>query len=676
MLRAPRLFGLAIPAILASFSGTSALAQQRTMAPSDFVNWLPITDADRQLKAPLVEKDAGAEVLEWRVHIVDELLSNTDFQRVLYHYVRLKIFDEKGKEKAATIDLTYGDKRNILDVAGRTIKNDGTIVELDKKAVFKRDLVRAGRLTRKAVSFAMPGVEPGAIVEYRWKESVDDHAIYYVRLKFQQDFPVERVTYFFRPLPREIAGTYQMFMVPFNCKPSAFKIENDGYTSTTVENIPALREEPYSPSEPNLEAWALLHYQQGDRSNPDKYWNDIGKRGYQELKDALKTNADIKSAAAEATANAKNDDEKIAALIGAVRSDVRNLYDTSVTDADRQKYIKSLPKDRLRNATEIFKSGIGTANEMNVVFAAMAQQSGLEARPALVASRNERIFHPKVTVDEYFIDNIDMAVKQGDDWKILDVSTKLLPPGMISWREEGMYALITDPKNPTFIQTHAAPPEASAETRSAMLQLSTDGTLAGDVEESYSGHRGEDYRYQLKDKSPAQREEWLHDRVTRMFPDADVTAIKIEFADDPTHPLRATYHLDAPRYAQVTGKRLLFQTSPFHRAVASPFSSSERRAAVEFPYAWKESDQVVFKLPAHWALDNSDSPGRLELGKPGYYEGALSITKNNELISKRELVFGREGNLYYQPNVYPQIKKVFDQIQLRDQHSIALKEAN
>jgi hypothetical protein len=668
-----RLFGLAIPAILASFT---ALAQQRTMAPSDFVNWLPITDADRQLKAPSVDKDAGAEVLQWRVHVVDELLSNTDFQRVLYHYVRLKIFDEKGKAKASTIDLPYGDKRNILDVAGRTIKNDGTIVELDKKAVFKRDLVRAGRLTRKAVSFAMPGVEPGAIVEYRWKESIDDHAIYYVRLKFQQEFPVERVTYFFRPLPREIAGTYQMFMSPFNCKPSAFKIENDGYTSTTVENVPALREEPYSPSEPNLEAWALLHYQQGDRSNPDKYWSDIGKRGYQQLKDALKTNAEIKSAAAEATANAKNDDEKIAALIATVRARVHGLFDANVTEADREKYVKSLPKDRLRTAAEIFKGGIGTPNEMNVVFAAMAQQIGLEARPALVASRNELIFHPKATVDEYFIDNIDMAVKQGDAWKILDVSTKQLPPGMISWREEGMYALITDPKNSTFIETPIAPPEASAETRVAVLQLSTDGTLAGDVEESYSGHRGEDYRYQIKDKSAAQREEWLHDRVTRMFPDAEVTAIKIEFADDSTHPLHATYHLDAPRYAQVTGKRLLFQTFPFHRAIASPFSSSDRHAAVEFPYAWKESDQILFKLPPHWALDNSDSPGRMELGKPGYYDGRLSITKDNELISKRELVFGREGNLYFQPSVYPQVKNAFDQIQLRDQHSIALKESN
>ena len=66
------------------------------------------------------------------------------------------------KEKAGTIDLTDGDRGGIVDVAGRTIKADGTILELDKKAVYKRDLVRAGGRSRKAISFAMPGVEPRA----------------------------------------------------------------------------------------------------------------------------------------------------------------------------------------------------------------------------------------------------------------------------------------------------------------------------------------------------------------------------------------------------------------------------------------------------------------------------------------------------------------------------------
>ena len=64
-----------------------------------------------------------------------------------------------GKEKVGTVDLPYTDTGGILDVAGRTMKADGTILELDRKAIYKRDLVRAGGRKEKVVSFAMPGVE-------------------------------------------------------------------------------------------------------------------------------------------------------------------------------------------------------------------------------------------------------------------------------------------------------------------------------------------------------------------------------------------------------------------------------------------------------------------------------------------------------------------------------------
>src|SRR5580692_1313104 len=109
------------------------------------IAWLPITDAERNMKAPVVEKDAGVEALFWRVHVRDEVLGGQDLQRVYYHYVRLKVFDEKGKEKAATIDLPYSDKTSIMYVVGRTIKADGTEIELKKDSVYDRDLVRAGR---------------------------------------------------------------------------------------------------------------------------------------------------------------------------------------------------------------------------------------------------------------------------------------------------------------------------------------------------------------------------------------------------------------------------------------------------------------------------------------------------------------------------------------------------
>jgi hypothetical protein len=572
-------------------------AQQKTPVPPEFINWPPVTPAEQQTNRPVVDPNAGAEVLTWRVHVVDELLSNSDLQRVLYHYVRLKIFDEKGVEKAATIDLTYGDRTAILEVSGRAVKADGSIAELDRKSVYKRDLVRAGGRKLKAVSFAMPGVEPGAIVEYRWKESQDDNRIMYFRMHFQREFPVRRVTYFVKPLPRQYTAGYEMYLNSFNCQTSPLNPENDGYTSTYVENVPAARDEPFSPSEPNITPWALLHYQMGNRRDPDKYWSDLGRKEYSELKRALKASDEIKSAAMEAAGAVKNDDEKIAALIRSVRTHVRDLFGEDVTDAERERLLKSRPKDRYRTSAEIFKSGLATPNEMNVVFAAMAQQAGLEARPALVASRSELIFDPKYTVDEYFLSNVDMAVKRGDSWKIYDVSTRLLPPGMISWREEGMKALITDPKTPFFIQTPSAAPEASAENRSSKLKLSPEGTLEGDVEESYTGHRAEEYRSELQRQSPAQQEEWLRDRITRMFPDADVAALKIEDVDDAAKPLRASYHLKAPNFAQVTAKRILFEPNAFRRAQASPFSAAERKNTIDFPYAWQEIDRIAIQLP-------------------------------------------------------------------------------
>src|SRR5260221_14609332 len=97
-------------------------------------------------------------------------MGGQDIRVVFYHYVRMKIFDGKGKEKAATIDIPFSEKISIMYVKGRTIKADGTEVALKSDSVYERDLVRTGRTRLKGKSFAMPGVEPGAIVEYRWQE--------------------------------------------------------------------------------------------------------------------------------------------------------------------------------------------------------------------------------------------------------------------------------------------------------------------------------------------------------------------------------------------------------------------------------------------------------------------------------------------------------------------------
>jgi hypothetical protein len=163
--------------------------------------WLPVSDAELRMKAPQVEKDAGVEALFWRVHVIDHVVNGSELQRYLIHYVRLKVFDEKGKSKVATIEIPYSERESVSFVSARTIKPDGTILELKKENIFDRVQVRVGGFRQKVVSFAMPGVEPGAIVEYRWRELRDDPGTLYIRLQFQREYPCARSRATIQPLP-------------------------------------------------------------------------------------------------------------------------------------------------------------------------------------------------------------------------------------------------------------------------------------------------------------------------------------------------------------------------------------------------------------------------------------------------------------------------------------------
>ena len=451
-------------------------------------------------------------------------------------------------------------------------------------------------------SFAMPGVEPGAILEYKWKEIVSNPRTLFTRLQFQREYPVRRVTYFVKPLPREYTS-YTMSIRPFHCAPGPPQLDRDGFNSITLENTPAFHEEPMMPGEPNVRQWALIFYRDGKRRDVEKYWSDTGKALYSDdLKPALHINDDIKQAAKGAVEGADTEDKKMAALIRYVRAHIRDLFGTEVTDADRARLLKNLPKDRLRTSVEVFKSGIGTENELNTLLVAMASQVGLEARPAMVGSRDDLAFDPALA-DDYFLDSIDTAVKVAGAWKLYDVSARLHPAGMLSSSEEGMKALVGDPKTPFFVDVPVSAPELSRAIRTGKFKLSEDGTLEGDADESLSGHLGSERRSGMRGESEARRLEAAKERIIKVFSEAEVSDLKIMDFDNPDNPLRISYHIKIDGYGQRTGKRLLFEPRFFERGDAALFTAAERRYPVIFPFAWSESDNFTIALPPGFSLE-------------------------------------------------------------------------
>jgi hypothetical protein len=113
--------------------------------------------------------------------------------------VRIKIFTERGRDQYSKIDIPYIGGIKIKDVAARTIKADGSIIELLKDDIIEKTVVKVSGLKLRTKTFAFPGIEPGAIIEYKWKEVRSNSSANNMRLQFQRDIPVQAVTYRIKP---------------------------------------------------------------------------------------------------------------------------------------------------------------------------------------------------------------------------------------------------------------------------------------------------------------------------------------------------------------------------------------------------------------------------------------------------------------------------------------------
>src|SRR5258708_3182778 len=95
-------------------------------------DWRPIDPADLALKTAVVEKDADAEAIFWEVRVADEN-DGYAYHKTLTHYIRIKIFTERGRESQSRIDIPFWGGNTIKDVAARTIKADGSVLEIRKE---------------------------------------------------------------------------------------------------------------------------------------------------------------------------------------------------------------------------------------------------------------------------------------------------------------------------------------------------------------------------------------------------------------------------------------------------------------------------------------------------------------------------------------------------------------
>lgn len=632
--------------------------------------WEPVNPADLSSKTAVVDKDADAEAVFWKVRVADDL-EGGDPRTVLNHYVRIKIFTDRGRETYSRVDITYLTGTDIKDVAARTIKPDGSIVELKKEDVFEKTIVKVSGVKLRAKSFALPGVETGAIVEYRWREVRNNSITFYDRFELQRDIPVRLVEYHLKPARFQSFTSIGMNARTYHGNTTPFVKEKDGFFLTTMTNVPPFREEPRMPPENQMRAWMLVYYTTEENLPAEKLWPKVGREVYEAYKPVLKPTDEIRKATAEAIGDAATPQEKLLRLYNYSRDKIKNINDDAagISKEERAKVKEN------KTPTDTLKRGTGTGEDIDVLFAAMANAAGFDARITRTSDR-EKVFFNNASNDRYWLNGYNVAVLLDGQWRFFDPASKYVPFGMLRWQEEGEKTLIPDPKEAIWVQTPISEPQKSLMKRTAKLTLAEDGTLEGDVQIEFTGQLANEKKEEIDEDSQAKREESLTDEVKAQLSSAELTKVQIENVTDPMKPLIHAYHIRVPGYAQRTGKRLFLQPAFFQRGIKPLFSDSARQYPVYFHYPWLEEDEVTIELPAGFSLDNADAPAPFSGGPVGEYKATIGITKDGRTLHfKRSFFFGGGGNILFPVGAYPQLKNFFDVLNTQDSHTITLKQS-
>lgn len=626
-------------------------------------NWKPIAPLELQINSSTVEPNADAEAIFWEVRIDDS--GSTEL--ALNHYVRVKIFTDKGRDDFSKKDIVFLKGTKVKDVEARVTKLDGTTTYLKKEDVLEREIAKANGVKVKAKSFALPNLEVGSIVEYRYKEVIDDGSAN-MRLVFQREIPIRNISYYIKPY----SGGRAMYTIGYNIGDTRVEKEKNGFSRMTMNNVPAFREEPNMLPQDEVRSWMYIYYSNAAVDKPEEYWKNYSQSFFEVSKTNLKPNDDVKKVTAEVIAGAATDDEKLHKIYDFCKTQIKNLtYSPNATE-DEWKKVRNT-----KTGGDILKIRMGNAGDIDTLFGSMARAAGFDARIAVGGSRNEMFFNPRTPNYSLMVNASNIAVKVGDGWRFFSPASYFSEYGMLSWGEEDEGVMISDSKELIFKRVPLSGAEKNVEKRVGKFKLLEDGTLEGEAQLEFTGHRGALMKSLNYRDSEAEREKMLKDTIkSNILGTAEVESFSIENVSDPAKPFIYKFKIRVPNYASRTGKRLFFQPNVFERNAKPRFTSNTRKYDIYFNYPWLESDEITIDLPAGFSMESADSPGAIKDNQGiGSHETQIQFTKDGkQLFYKRKFSFGNGGMIRFPATSYLALKNLFESFNKADTHQLTLRQ--
>jgi hypothetical protein len=632
-----------------------------------FDDWQPINP--EELKMTADPAHPGDAIILYHEETADDMTRHT------YVYKRVKVFTEKGKNRA-NVEIPYDASiGGVADIKARTISPDGTITPFTGKA-FNSTIVKSQGIKYLAKTFTLPNVQAGSIIEWKYTEYWEDF-LFGGHWTIQDDLFQKRAKFSFVPFQKsghyiqdergdiKDRVLYTIIGLPEN---TAIKtVGSNDRMELELKDIPAFVEEDFSPPAAVLKMRVNFFYGTDKSLKPQDFWKNEGKYWSKEA-DKFMGHSGAVAAAATQLVSPTDTPEQKARKIYAYAQKIKNLsYDRD------EGILEELRKDRdKRTAEDVVHRNAGFSNDVARLFVAMAHAVNLQAYLMRVADR-ERVFFQANIPNPLQLTREIAVVSLGDGKEIfLDPGTPLCPFGLLAWQHTSTQGLRQNPNGGAELAaTPAANYKDAVSKRVARLILAEDGSAKGKVAIAWAGEEALVRRLSGLKTDEAGKKKELEDELKRMLPPGSL--VKNELAngwDNSEAQLTATFSVEIPSLASNVGKRMLVPTNLFESQSRQPFSGGERKNPVYFYYPYYAIDETHITFPASMHMENMPETQPLRTDYSLYK--VQRSTSGNTVTVNRD--FGMAG-IGFKPNEYPDLRKFYAAVSTGDSEPLVLTAA-
>jgi len=589
---------------LIASGGVSLLHADKKETPT----WPEITEQERNLKSVPQDPEADAVILR---HTRDGkiLIESRTYTNVLDYHWRLKVLTDRGKEYADVHIPSYNYAR-VSDIEARTIKPDGTIVTVAPDQIFEKLVEKSGGYKFTEQVFSFPAVEPGAILEYRYR-GYTGRVIYIDPWYFAGR---EFTLYSRMSQAVHEDATYRVLCDKCpNPEPQTTPWK-EGKTKgklMTVEmrDIPAYKEERMMPPlgdisprvEMVLKAMAYQEWEElgGRRDNLFIDWDSVAKFTRYRYQRIYKVDdVAVKQVVGGWIQGVTDPTEKLKTIFHHVQLDYRY---------NPKDYVEVRP----RSLSEILKDKTADSEEKTVLLLAALRSIGVPANIVLVVGKDKGTLYTSFFSLSQF-SHVMVAVPQPDGTALwLDPSVTYAPFGFMPWQDSGAGALYITDTGSALINLPQKD-EASATRYQVTVKPRPDGKSDLDVVAEYQGEDAIEKRQELVPASDTSRisilQEWLKDAR----PGAALRSQEFENLKAIDKPLRIKMTIEAPELVTRADELMLVHGCVLECEDSNPISRGRRVHPFYVDRPWNDDETITIMPPEGMKMSQLPSPAMIK----------------------------------------------------------------